>query len=294
MNGIRRVQALDSEPFLGREGHTYIHRVYTYILCIYIIAKLLPSRQREEKLLILTSKVMANSRRKNRHISFPYHAHQTNQITQFPSMLAPLPIVASWPAIPTTPLPKILSPQSLTLQQLTTIPQLLHLDLAVSSSLPPTSQCLAPSLREVIHSSSSSSIKRKAPLTRSPPSSIVKEAERRTRTTIPRLPASLRKSVNRAHLDTVAALAQGGGKEGNLDRVPKGARLRPTRGRSEEAGGEKWRKNMGVWNWRIRGVLPETTLLSVCLISFSFCYFCSVYWTLSLRLRCIWGALNSV
>lgn len=31
-----------------------------------------------------------------------------------------------------------------------------------------------------------------------------------------------------------------------------------------QVGGENWPRNMGVWSWRIRGVLPEITLLLVC------------------------------
>ena len=37
----------------------------------------------------------------------------------------------------------------------------------------------------------------------------------------------------------------------------------------EAAGGEHWRINMGVWNWRTRGALPEIILLSVWLHLFS-------------------------
>ena len=33
----------------------------------------------------------------------------------------------------------------------------------------------------------------------------------------------------------------------------------------EEDGGENWRRNMEVSSWRTRAVLPEITLLSVCL-----------------------------
>ena len=70
--------------------------------------------------------------------------------------------------------------------------------------------------------------------------------------------------MNRAHLDIVVAQARGGGQEGSRGQGRKDETLAPRKGRVEEVGGENWPRNMGVWNWKIRVVLPEITLLLVC------------------------------
>ena len=77
---------------------------------------------------------------------------------------------------------------------------------------------------------------------------------------------SLRNLVSQARLDVVAALAQGGGKPGSRgrDRDRKVVILQPKKEKLGEIGGEKSPKNTGLWSWRIKGVLPEITLLLVC------------------------------
>ena len=69
--------------------------------------------------------------------------------------------------------------------------------------------------------------------------------------------------LNRAHLDRVAPRARGEGKEIDQAWGPKGGRIRSTTRTMGLAGGEHWPKNMGVWNWKIRGALPEIILLLV-------------------------------
>lgn len=99
---------------------------------------------------------------------------------------------------------------------------------------------------------------------KSPPLSVGKGAEQRIRDTILPLPGSSRNLVNPVLLDDAAALARGGGEEGDRGWGQRVARPQPTRGRTEGVGGEIWRRSMGVWSWRIREVLPEITLLLVC------------------------------
>ena len=75
---------------------------------------------------------------------------------------------------------------------------------------------------------------------------------------------SLWNLVSRAHLDVVAALAQGGGTPDSRGRDRKVVILQPMKAKLGEIGGEKSPRNTGLWSWRIRGVLPEITLLLVC------------------------------
>ena len=170
------------------------------------------------------------------------------------------PLLLPKPLFPHISISKIL------LHQLTSNLQVPVLDPQLSNSPLRAPQCLAPYLQKVIPTSSSSSSKPKAPLTRSPPSSIGKEADRRIEIMILRLQYILQELVYQALLDTAAALAQGGGRrrEGSPGWGQQGTSLRPTRVRMEEVGGKNWPRNMGVWNWRTRGVLPEITLLLVC------------------------------
>ena len=70
--------------------------------------------------------------------------------------------------------------------------------------------------------------------------------------------------MSQAHLDIAAALAQGGGPRGSRGQGRKVVILQPRKGKMGEVGGEKSPRNTGVWSWRIRGVLPEITLLLVC------------------------------
>ena len=146
------------------------------------------------------------------------------------------------------PLPKPLFLQtfiSKILHQLTINLQVPIPDPELSNSPLRTPQCLAPYLQKVIPSSSS---KPKAPLTRSPPSSIGKEADRRIELMILPLLYILQDLVYQALPDPAAALAQGGGSEGNPGWGQQGTNLRPMRVRIEEVGGENWRRNMGAWN----------------------------------------------
>ena len=193
------------------------------------------------------------------------HDKQANLSQLGIPIYAPPSCAPPWLFFPLTPLPRaLLEPlSSKLLHWPARIPQMSSLDLAVSNFPIQTRQCLAPSLQGATRTSSS---KRKAPLTRSLPSSIGKEAVPRTRTMTLRLRGSLRNLVSRAHLNTAAALARGGEQEGNRSWSQPGDRLQTRRGRMEEVGGENWRKNMGVWNWRTRAVLPETILLLVCAI----------------------------
>ena len=70
--------------------------------------------------------------------------------------------------------------------------------------------------------------------------------------------------MSQAHLDVVAALAQRGGTPGNPHQDPKVVILQPRKAKLGEIGGEKSPRNTGLWSWKIRGVLPEITLLLVC------------------------------
>lgn len=166
--------------------------------------------------------------------------------------------VPSWPLFP-LPIAPCLEPHSAQLlQQPASTPSP---DLAVSNSPNRTPPCLALSRQGVIPTSSS---KRKARLMRSPPLSIGKGAGRRTRTTTLRQLASSRNPLNRAHLSVAVALAQEGENRGNQDWGQNGEKVQRKRGRMEGVGGGIWRRNMAVWNWRIRAVLLEITLLLVC------------------------------
>lgn len=75
--------------------------------------------------------------------------------------------------------------------------------------------------------------------------------------------ASPRNPLKQAHLDVAVPLAQDKGKEGNQGWGQKGEKLRRRRGSMEGVGGENWRRNMAVWNWRIKAVLLEITSLLV-------------------------------